>query len=105
MPRGGRESLTRTAVLRAAVALADSEGLDAVTMRRLAETLEVVPMALYKHVADKDDLLAGMVDLLVDDMEVPPPASRPQWREGVREALHGARRVVQAHPWARRAIE
>ena len=105
MPRGGRESLSRTKVLRAAVELADAEGLDAVTMRRLAEVLEVVPMALYKHVADKDDLLAGMVDVLVEDMAVRPPASPTRWRGGVREALHGARRVVGAHPWARRAIE
>lgn len=105
MPRGGRDPLSRTTVLRAAVELADAEGLDAVTMRRLAEVLDVVPMALYKHVADKDDLLAGMVDVLVEDMAVPSPATRTRWREGVRQALHGARRVVVAHPWARRAIE
>ncbi|GAB3441259.1 TetR/AcrR family transcriptional regulator C-terminal domain-containing protein [Phycicoccus ginsengisoli] len=105
MPRGGRESLTRARVLRAAVALADSEGLDAVTMRRLADVLDVVPMALYKHVADKDDLLAGMVDVLVEDMAAPPPASPRRWRDGVRAALHAARRVVVAHPWAQRAIE
>ena len=105
MPRGGRESLTRAKVLRAAVELADTDGLDAVTMRRLADALGVVPMALYKHVADKDDLLAGMVDVLVAEMAVPPPASPTRWRDGVREALHGARRVVGAHPWARRAIE
>jgi AcrR family transcriptional regulator len=105
MPRGGRESLTRAKVLRAAVELADSDGLEAVTMRRLAEALDVVPMALYKHVADKDDLLAGMVDALVEEMAVPPPGSATRWRDGVREALHAARRVVGAHPWARRAIE
>ncbi|MGL4177679.1 MAG: TetR/AcrR family transcriptional regulator [Dermatophilaceae bacterium] len=100
-----RESLTRATVLRAAIALADAEGLDAVSMRRLAETLNVVPMALYKHVADKDDLLDGMVATLIDDLPVVEEKRANQWRTTVRETVLGARAVVITHPWARRAIE
>ncbi|MGL5927986.1 MAG: TetR/AcrR family transcriptional regulator [Dermatophilaceae bacterium] len=101
----GRESLNRTTVLRAAIALADAEGLDAVSMRRLAETLNVVPMALYKHVADKDDLLDGMVATLIGDLPVVEEKRANQWRTTVRETIRGARAVVTTHPWARRAIE
>ena len=105
MPRISRAPLSRAKVLRSGVALADAEGLEAVTMRRLGEMLGVVPMALYKHVSDKEDLVAGMVDVLVEEMTVPPTARASQWQALVREALHGARAVISAHPWARRAIE
>lgn len=105
MPRRAREPLTRGRVLRAGVELADAEGLDAVTMRRLAERLGVVPMALYKHVADKEDLLDGMVDTLIEDMPGPSASPPAGWEHAVRETLHGARRVVTTHTWARRAIE
>lgn len=100
-----RPRLSRTSVLAAAVTVADGEGLEAVTMRRVAEALGVVPMALYKHVADKDDLVAGMVDTLVDQMRPGVPAESAEWRDRVVEALRSARRVVVEHPWAQRAIE
>lgn len=105
MPARGRPPLSRARVLRAGIALADAEGLDAVTMRRLAETLGVVPMALYKHVSDKEDLLDGIVDTLIEDFPAPSPVRRSQWQQAVRETLHGARHVVTGHPWARRALE
>lgn len=113
MPPGStstREPLSRGRVLRAAIALADAEGIDAVSMRRLAERLGVVPMALYKHVADKDDLLDGMVDTLIGDIHIgdTPAGQAPrssQWRATVRATILGARAVVTTHPWARRAIE
>ncbi|MGL5862010.1 MAG: TetR/AcrR family transcriptional regulator [Phycicoccus sp.] len=104
-PGSGRGSLDRDTVLRAAIALADAEGLDAVSMRRLAETLNVVPMALYKHVADKEDLLDGVVATLVGDLPVASEKRANRWRTTVREMVLGARAVVAAHPWARRAIE
>ncbi|MGL5816280.1 MAG: TetR/AcrR family transcriptional regulator [Phycicoccus sp.] len=104
-PGPDRGPLDRTTVLRAAIALADAEGLDAVSMRRLAETLHVVPMALYKHVADKDDLIDGVVATLVGDMAVAEAAPANRWRTTVRETILDARAVVRAHPWARRAIE
>ncbi len=99
-----RESpLSRPQVLAAAVALADREGLAAVSMRHLAAELGVVPMALYKHVADKNDLVAGMIDLVVAGYAAPPPGL--EWREGVRRRVLAARDALLEHPWLRPAIE
>ncbi len=97
-----RQPLTRDRALREAVALADAEGLEAVSMRHLAARLDVVPMALYKHVANKDDLLGGMIDTLIDMYD---PPGGTDWRQAVRGRILSARRVLLAHPWARRAIE
>ena len=108
MPRGpgaAREPLSRERVLRAAIALADAEGLDAVSMRRLAEALGVVPMALYKHVSDKEDLLDGMVATLLADLPPVDSGDPRRWRAAVRETISVARVVVAGHAWARRAIE
>lgn len=99
-----RESpLSRPQVLAAAVALADREGLAAVSMRHLAAELGVVPMALYKHVSDKNDLVAGMIDLVVAGYAAPPPGL--EWREGVRRRVLAARDALLEHPWLRPAIE
>ncbi len=98
-----RERLNRERVLRAAVALADEAGIAAVSMRGLAQQLGVVPMALYKHVADKDELLDGMVDVIIG--EFGPPGPDLDWKSGIRERILAARRVVLRHPWARQAIE
>ena len=108
-----RIPLSRMAVLDAAIALADAEGIDAVSMRRLAEPLGVVPMALYKHVADKDDLLDGMVDRLIEQVspgaeaDAAAPVIEPgrDWAAAVRSSVLSARAVIQHHPWARRVIE
>ena len=108
MPRStptGKEPLSRARVLRAAIALADAEGIEKVSMRRLAETLGVVPMALYKHVADKDDLVDGMVDTLIGDVPAPKAAKPGKWRAPVRETIAGTRAVISSHAWARRAFE
>lgn len=104
-PRGPREPLSRRRVLTAAIELADGEGLDAVTMRHLAERLDVVPMALYKHIADKEDLLDGMVDTLIEQMALDTRHRPSQWRHGIEAMLEQARQVVSRHLWARRAIE
>jgi AcrR family transcriptional regulator len=98
-----RVPLSRDRVLRAAVALADDAGIDAVSMRRLAQELGVVPMALYKHVANKDELLDGMVDVVID--EIDPPDPHLAWKDQVRQRVLSARRAVLRHPWARKAIE
>ncbi|MCJ0874713.1 TetR/AcrR family transcriptional regulator [Streptomyces sp. AP-93] len=98
-----RIPLNRDRVLRAAVALADATGIDALSMRRLAQELGVVPMALYKHVANKEELLDGMVDAVVG--EIDPPAADPDWRHVVRGRILSARRVLLRHPWAARVIE
>ncbi|MFB7614123.1 TetR/AcrR family transcriptional regulator C-terminal domain-containing protein [Kitasatospora sp. NPDC056181] len=107
MPEQGaaarRVPLSRDRVLHTAVALADGAGIDSLSMRRLAQELGVVPMALYKHVANKDELLDGMVDAVVG--EVDPPLAGAGWREAVRQRVLSARAVLLRHPWAPRVIE
>lgn len=98
-----RERLDRDRVLRAAVALADEDGIDAVSMRRLAQVLGVVPMALYKHVAHKDALLDGMVDAVLAEIDAPDPGLG--WADAVRARILSARAVMLRHPWARRVME
>ncbi|WP_029291357.1 TetR/AcrR family transcriptional regulator [Cellulomonas sp. HZM] len=98
-----RTRLNRERVLLAAVSLADGEGLDALSMRRLAQHLGVVPMALYKHVANKEQLLDGMVEVLV--AEIDPPLVGTDWRTAVRARVLAARRVLRRHPWARPVLE
>src|SRR5262245_53356598 len=99
----GREQLNRDRVLRAAVSLADEAGLDAISMRKLSQHLGVVPMALYKHVANKDELLDGMVDAVL--AEIDPPESTLGWKAAVRGRILSARAVLLRHPWARRVME
>ena len=98
-----RAYLNRDRLLRAAVALADEIGIDALSMRRLAQELEVVPMALYKHVQNKDELLDGMVEVIVG--EIDPPVDDADWKSVVRERVLSARRALQRHPWARAVVE
>ncbi|MEU3723355.1 TetR/AcrR family transcriptional regulator C-terminal domain-containing protein [Streptomyces sp. NPDC031705] len=95
--------LNRERVLRAAVALADEGGIDALSMRRLAQELDVVPMALYKHVANKEQLLDGMLDVVLGGID--PPLPGPDWRDVVRQRILSARRVLLGHRWAYRVIE
>ncbi|SFF24058.1 TetR/AcrR family transcriptional regulator [Blastococcus tunisiensis] len=102
-PEGRRTPLSRDRVLRSAVALADASGIDAVSMRGLAQELGVVPMALYKHVSGKEQVIDGMVDLVIGEFEPPDPAL--DWRGAVRSRVLSARRAVLRHPWARQAIE
>ena len=97
-----RPLLRRDRVLRAAVALADEAGIDAVSMRNLAQELGVVPMALYKHVANKEELIDGMVDVVVGEIE--PPIPDTDWKGAVRQRILSARRALVRHPWAFRVI-
>jgi AcrR family transcriptional regulator len=98
-----RIRLSKERVLRAAVALADEVGIEALSMRKLAEKLDVVPMALYKHVSNKEQLLDGMVDIVVG--EIDPPISSTDWKSAVRLRILSARRALQRHPWAPGVIE
>jgi AcrR family transcriptional regulator len=98
-----REPLNRERILRAAVALADEGGVESISMRRIAQELGVVPMALYKHVANKDELLDGMVDVVVG--EVDPPIDGADWKATMRERILSARRALLRHPWASRVLE
>ena len=97
-----RIPLTRARVLRAAVELADREGVGALGMRRLARELAVDPMSLYNHVRAKDDLLDGALDLVIDEIElVLDPGG---WRPSLRATVLEARRVLKRHPWAKGVI-
>jgi AcrR family transcriptional regulator len=98
-----REPLSRQRVLEVAVSLADDAGLEAVSMRRLAQELGVVPMALYKHVANKEELLDGMVDVIVG--EIDPPGDGADWKGAVRERILSARRSLRRHRWASQVVE
>ena len=98
-----RAPLSRERVLRAAVALADEGGVESLSMRKLAQRLGVVPMALYRHVANKDELLDHMVDVIVG--EIDPPQVGAGWKAAIRQRVLLARRALLRHPWASRVME
>jgi len=98
-----RQPLSRDQVLRAAVALADDAGIAALSMRNLAQGLGVVPMALYKHVANKEELLDGMVDVIIS--EIDPPMDGANWKDAVRQRILSARHALLRHRWAPQMIE
>jgi AcrR family transcriptional regulator len=93
-----RLPLTRDRVLRAALELADREGLESLSMRRLGRELGVEAMSLYNHIADKDDLLDGLADIVVDEIEVPPIGD--DWKAALRRRAISARAMLTRHPWA-----
>ena len=98
-----RVPLSRERILDAAVALADRDGVDGVSMRKIAQELGVVPMALYKHVVGKDELLGGMIDVVV--AEIDPPQTDAGWKMAIRDRILSARRALLRHPWASRVME
>ncbi len=85
-------------MLRAALALADREGIEAVTMRRLAEELGAGAMSLYHHVPGKEALLDGMVDLVFAEIEAPSPGG--DWKAEMRKRAVSTREALRRHPWA-----
>jgi len=93
-----REPLSRERVLRAAVAVADAEGYDSLTIRSLATYLGVQPMALYYHVANKGAILDGILDLVFAEIEV--PSVEGEWRSEMARRAHSARSALRRHPWA-----
>jgi AcrR family transcriptional regulator len=93
-----RIPVTRERVLQAALALADEGGVDAVSMRKVAEELGVKAMSLYNHVANKDDVLDGMVDATYAEIAAPTPGA--DWQVRVREIAVSAHEVFLRHPWA-----
>jgi AcrR family transcriptional regulator len=102
-PGDRRGTLTRQRVLEAAVELADRHGIDSVSMRRLGQELGVEAMSLYTHVRSKDDLLNGMVEVVMG--EVPARLEGGQWKTTLRRAVLDARQVLLRHPWAPAVIE
>jgi AcrR family transcriptional regulator len=93
-----RQRLSRERVLRTAVALADGSGIEGLSMRRLGEQLGVEAMSLYKHVANKDDLLDGMVDRVFAEIDL--AADARGWRAAMRRRAVSVREVLTRHPWA-----
>jgi AcrR family transcriptional regulator len=93
-----RRRLSRQRVLRAAIAHADAGGLEALTMRQLAEMLEVAPMALYRHIANKDDLTDAMIDVVFSEIGL--PSGGADWRTAMRERAMSLRDVLARHRWA-----
>ena len=97
-PQPAREPLTRQRLLRAAVELADTGGLETLSMRKLGEAVGVEAMSLYNHVANKEDLLDGMVDLVFGEVALPTPGD--DWRHAMRQRAVSMRRVLSGHRWA-----
>ncbi len=93
-----RTPLTRERILRAAVALADREGLESLTMRRLADELGVGAMSLYYYVPNKDELIRGMVDIVFAEIELPP--SDVDWQTAMRRRARSTREALNRHRWA-----
>jgi AcrR family transcriptional regulator len=90
--------LDREQVVSAAMALADEAGLDAVSLRRVADRLGVTPMALYRHVASKDDLLDAMADRLYGELDL--PADDEPWWDALAGLARSTRETVLARPWS-----
>jgi AcrR family transcriptional regulator len=93
-----RNPLDRGQIVAAAVSLADDDGIAAVSMRKVAARLGVEAMSLYHHVANKDDLLDGMVDAVTAEFMVPPDAE--DWQAALRGRCRSARTALRRHPWA-----
>lgn len=105
-----RIPLNRERVLTAAVHLADREGIEALTMRHLGQELGVEAMSLYNHIANKEDLLDGVVEMLVAEINervasVPPVVDADDWKRAMRERILIARSVLVSHSWAPSVIE
>lgn len=105
-----RTPLSRARVLRAAVAVADREGLDALTMRRLGQELGVEAMSLYHHLPNKGAILDGALEVVVDEIveavgHVEAAAAADDWRAALRARILAAREVLLRHPWAPRVLE
>jgi AcrR family transcriptional regulator len=105
-----RLPLSRERVLRAAIAIADESGLESLTMRRVADGLGAEAMSLYYHVASKEDLLDGMAEAVVTEIndavaDVTLPSAGAQWKAAARQRILSARLVLLRHPWAPRVFE
>jgi AcrR family transcriptional regulator len=97
-PTHRRAPLSRERVLDAALALADECGVESLSMRKLAKELGVEAMSLYNHVANKDDLLDGLVDLVFAEIE--PPSPDVDWKTAMRQRALSTRHALRRHSWA-----
>ena len=95
--------LTAERVLHGAVALADEIGIADLTIRRLAEALEVKPMTIYHHIPNKEAIIDGMIDLVFSEIELPP--ADMAWRNAIQVRSRSMREVLASHPWASPLME
>jgi AcrR family transcriptional regulator len=102
-PPESKDTLTRQRVVAAAMELADERGIEALTMRELGRRLGVEAPSLYNHVAGKDDLLDGLVDLVVAQIDLPAPGAH--WKDAMRRRAVSARRIFAQHRWAASLID
>ncbi|MFE9096506.1 TetR/AcrR family transcriptional regulator [Streptomyces sp. NPDC007264] len=100
-PRGGREqpALSREQIVAEALRLLDSEGIDALSMRKLGNRLGAGATSLYRHVANKDELIELAVDEIYGEIEVPEAADPARWREDAARCAHDLRATMLRHPW------
>ena len=98
-----RVPLSRERVLRGAIAIADAAGIGALTMRSLAQELGVKPMSLYHHVANKEEILDGIIDVVFSEIDL--PSADADWQTAMRQRAISARRVLARHPWATPLME
>jgi AcrR family transcriptional regulator len=99
VPRRRHAPLSRERVLKAALELADGGGFHSLSMRKVAAKLKVEAMSLYNHVANKEDLIDGLVDIVFSEIEVPEPGS-VDWRTAMRSRALSVRAALQRHRWA-----
>ena len=99
MPRRRRGPLTRERVLRAALEIADAGGFHSLSMRKVASALGVEAMSLYHHVAGKEDIVDGLVDIVFSEIEVPTPGST-DWKTAMRQRAISVRAALNRHRWA-----
>ncbi len=97
-PAAPRTPLSKERVLRAAIEFADERGVDALSMRKLAQELGVEAMSLYNHVANKDEILDGIVDLVAAEVELPAPGT--DWKAAIRQIALSTHDALVRHPWA-----
>ena len=93
-----RVPLSRERVLAAAIELADRSGIESLTMRKLAQELGVEAMSLYYHVANKDEILTAIADMVVHEIELPAPGA--EWKRAIRGTAISAHQALLRHPWA-----
>lgn len=97
---GGRDrpGLSREKLLRKALELADRDGIAALSIRSLAQGMGTKPMTLYYYVANKDQILDGLVDLVFTEIDTPEAGG--EWKDQMRRRAHSARAALRRHPWA-----
>ena len=93
-----RVPLSRERLFRGAIAIADADGIGALTMRSLADEVGVKPMTLYHHIANKDEILDAIVEIVFSEIDL--PACDTDWRAAIRDRTHSTRAALRRHPWA-----